>query len=213
MLFALKKSAKRIPHRINARVVLGVTLIVVASLASWGVYRLNANTATVLVANRLLVEGEQVSQTDFRSQEVASGAFSSEYFLTGDPVVGKVVTRVVHPGELIPRASIGEASETLQTTLVIDLSSAIASSLHEGDIVDVWAADSPRSSAATATTTAPHAVVRRARLAHKQESGNSLSSGDRVEIVLPRSAVPEVLQSVAQGDAMTVVASSGGLNS
>lgn len=193
---------------------MGIALIAVAALGSWGIYRVALSTSVVLVANRMLVEGEQVTSADVTMQEVASGAFHAEYVSDPALIIGKVVTRVVHPGELIPRASIGEASETLQTTLVIELSSAIASSLHEGAIVDVWAADSPKSSSASTTgPSAPHAVVRRARLAQKHDASGALSSGDQVEIVLPRASVPDVLQAVAHGDAMTVVASSGGLNS
>jgi hypothetical protein len=213
-LFARKPQTNGAARHFNGRVVLGVCLIVSAAVGSWAVYRFNATTTRVFVASRLLVEGQQITASDIRSEEVGVSALSAEYASDAGLIVGKVVTRVVHPGELIPQASVGEASETLQTTLVIELSSSVASSLREGSIVDVWAADSPHSSsAATVTPGPPHAVVRRARLAVKRESGGSMTAGEKVEVVLPRSAVPDVLQAVAQGSAMTVVASSGGLTS
>jgi len=208
-----RAASTRGPVRVNGRVVIGCALIAVCAVGSWGLYRANSPSHSVLVASRLLVEGEQLSSSDFRIEEVPAGAFTSGYVSSPDNVIGKVVTRVMHPGEVVPTASVGEVSETLQTTVVIDVSSAVASSLDEGSIVDVWAAASPRSSNPELTHEPPHAVVHRARLASKHDSTGGVSTGERVEIVLPRDAVADVLAAVARGDAMTVVASSGGLSS
>jgi hypothetical protein len=207
----------RAPRRtrpIQARLVIGLVLVVASALGCWALVRSMATTVPVVVANALLVEGQQVHAGDFHTEQVALGVPTGAYISDLADVEGKVITRVLHQGELVPRASVGEASETFETTLVLTLAGDVASSLRPGAIIDVWAAPSTRSSSpGVAGNTEPRLVVERARLAHHEAATSSMSTGSQVEIVLPRSSVPSVLQAVASDDEMTVVASSGGLSS
>jgi len=210
----VKSSVSRRVSRLNIRAILGIALIAVSALGVWALVRATTASATVVIANRLLVEGQQIQQDDVRVENAAGSSALAEYLGSEALAVGKVVTRVIHPGELVPRASIGEASETLETTLVVDVATEVATDLHDGAIVDVWAAPAKVGSApVVASAQPPRIVMYRARLAHRQVAAASAMSGARVEIVLPRTDVPEVLAAIAAGDAMTVVASSGGLNS
>jgi len=210
----VKSSVTRRVSRLNLRAVLGIALIAVSALGVWALVRATTASTTVVIANRLLVEGQQIQQGDVRVENAAGSSALAEYLASEGLAVGKVVTRVIHPGELIPRASIGEASETMETTFVIDVATEVATDLQDGAIVDVWAAPAKAGSASvTASAQPPRIVMHRARLAHRQVAAASAMSGARVEIVLPRTEVPEVLAAIAAGDEMTVVASSGGINS
>jgi hypothetical protein len=197
--------------RVNWRVAIGVALIIVSGLSVVGLIRVTAATSGRWVATRLLVEGQQVQEGDIHIEQVPSSAALGEYLPGSTPVVGKVVTRVIHPGELVPLASIGEASQTLATTVVVDLGIPIASALREGAIVDLWAAPSATQSApADAGNAAPQLLVTRARLAHRVETQpTALRSGAQVELVVSRSDVPAVIAAQARGDVLSVIASSG----
>lgn len=210
----MNSSVARRVSRLNLRAILGIALIAVSALGVWALVRATSASATVVVANRLLVEGQQIQQADIRVETAAGSSALAEYIASEGLAVGKVVTRVIHPGELVPRASVGEASETLETTLVIDVATEVATDLRDGAIVDVWAAPAKAGSASiVASAQPPRIVMHRARLAHRQVAVASAMSGARVEIVLPRTDVPEILAAIAAGDAMTVVGSTGGLNS
>jgi hypothetical protein len=176
--------------------------------------RVTTSSNSVVVATRLLVEGQQIQAGDVRTDSTGSGADLGPYASKMELVVGKVVTRVIRPGELVPAASIGEVSETLETTMVVDLMTKVATDLSDGAIVDVWAAPAKTGSSVTPRESGdPRIVLARARLAHREVAAATATSGARVEIVLPRTAVADVLAAIAAGDAMTVVASSGGLAS
>ncbi len=198
-------------NRVNWRVAIGVVLIIASGLSVVGVLRVTAATSGRWVATRLLVEGQQVQAGDMRIEEVPASTVLGEYILGSIPVVGKVVTRVIHPGELVPLASVGDASQTLATTVVVDLGLPVASALREGAVVDLWAAPSAtRSAPADASTASPALVVTRARLAHRAETqSTALRSGAQVELVVSRSDVPAVIAAQARGDVLSVIASSG----
>lgn len=211
---ALTSRSLRRRKPVRARLVLGLVLVIVSALGCWALVRSMAVTVPVVVANSLLVEGQQVHARDFHAEQVALGVPTGAYVGELAEIEGKVITRVIHPGELVPRASVGEASETLETTLVLQLASDVASSMQPGAIIDVWAAPSTRSSSLpTSAYPEPRMVVQRARLAHHEAATSSVAGGSQVEIVLPRASVPSVLQAVANGDVLTVVASSGGFSS
>ncbi|MEN9751403.1 MAG: hypothetical protein RLZZ600_450 [Actinomycetota bacterium] len=200
--------------RLNLRAILGIALITISAVGVWGLVRATSASASVLVSTRLLVEGQQIHEGDVRVESAGASSALGGYLATADLAVGKVVTRVIQPGELVPRASVGEVSETLETILVIDVATEVATDLRDGAIVDVWAAPAKAGSAAAIQSTpTPRIVMHRARLAHREVASASNMSGSRVEIVLPRTEVPGVLAALAAGDSMTVVASSGGLNS
>ena len=203
----------RASSRINLRMLVGIILIAVSAVSVWGLIRATSSSSSIVVATKLLVEGQQIRADDVRTDSTGSGVDLGQYLDSSALAVGKVVTRVIRPGEFVPKASVGEVSETLETTLVIDVATEVASDLQDGSIVDVWAAPARTSVSPAATSVAPRIVMHRARLARREVAAASSMSGSRVEVVLPRDAVGEVLAAIAQGDAMMIVASSGGLNS
>ena len=202
-------------HGINWRTIAGVALIVLSALAVVGLVRAASATSARLVATRLLVEGQQIQPGDVRTEEIPVSAVLGEYLPGTTVIEGKVVTRVIHPGELVPRASIGEVSETLATTVVLELGTPVASALKDGAIVDLWAAPSTSGSSPVAATPAgPRLIVSRARLAHRSEtSASALHSGAQVEVVIARTDVATVLAAQAAGDVLSVIASSGAATS
>ena len=198
-------------RRMDWRLAAGIGLIVVAVLGVIGIVRITTAGHPVVIARGLLVEGQLVSATDL-AVETLSGDLHENYATALDQIVGKVVTRAIRPGEFVPRASIGESSETLETSLVVDLATALPPSLHEGSVIDLWATSSQTGSSVAVTQPhEPRLVVSRARLVGRlATSPSALASQERVEIVVSRINIPDVLSCIAAGDVITVVAANGG---
>jgi len=208
----MKKIVRK--QRVNARVLAGITLIAVSVAGVFFVVRLSTRTTPTVVAAHLLVEGQQIREGDVTMKNVQIDEIAQAYIAEPGLVIGKVVMRSVAAGELVPRASLGEASEVIETSVVVDLGSPLASRVTAGSLVDLWAASDAKTSAGLVNENreAPHLVVSRARVAAVvPASGTFGGAAERVELVLDRSQVPAVLDAQSQGLVLNVVAASGGL--
>lgn len=207
----MKKAGRR--RSLNTRVIVGLLLVAVSVVSVFGLLRFTSHKSTALVATRLLVEGQQIAASDVSRRSVQIDELAGRYFDAPELAVGKVVMRSIAPGELIPRASLGDASEVIETSIVIVIDSPLASRLVPGSRVDVWATEDPSSSQdyADAAPAEPQLVVARARLAeHVQSSGGFDAGVDRVEIVVDRQYIPVVLDVQSRGYSFHVVATRGG---
>lgn len=207
----MKKAGRR--RSVNTRVVVGVLLVAVSVVSVFGLMRFTSHQSTTLVATRLLVEGQQITAADVSQRSVQIGEIAGQYFDAPELAVGKVVMRSIAPGEFIPRASVGEASEVIETSIVIEIDSPLASRLSPGSRVDVWATEDLSSSQSYEATSPaePQLVVSRARLAQHVKSSGGFDVGvDRVEIVVDRQYIPVVLDVQSRGYSFHVVATRGG---
>lgn len=207
----MKKAGRR--RSVNTRVIVGVFLVALSIVSVFGLMRFTSHKSTTLVATRLLVEGQQITATDVNQRSVQIDELSGQYLDTPQLAIGKVVMRSIAPGELIPRASLGEASEVIETSIVIEIDSPLASRLGPGSRVDVWATEDPSKAQSydAASPAEPQLVVSRARLAqHVQSSGGFDAGVDRVEIVVDRQYIPVVLDVQSRGYSFHVVATRGG---
>jgi hypothetical protein len=123
------------PSWLNARVVVGL-LLVVASTAL-GAYLVGSgrHTDRVLVARHDLAAGTVATAGDFTTQAVHLSD-PSRYVSADSPVAGQVLSRPVSSGELVPRAALGAAPAL--TTIVIPLAPDDAPDLHAGDRIELW---------------------------------------------------------------------------
>lgn len=200
--------------RISARLVLGIILILISVSGVTLLVRAASSTVGVLVAAHLLVEGQQVTSADLKERQVQIDEISAGYVRDAQFAVGKVITRSIHEGELIPRASLGDPAGVIETSLVIEVDVPLASRVVPGSRVDIWATDKPTGSASATDPEAPssHLLVSGARLAAHSANSGALGEGtERVELVVDRQQIPLVLDAQAQGLALHVLASSGGL--
>ena len=114
--------------------------------------------------------------------------------------------RSVSAGELIPASAVGSVSGLRLTSLVLEVSGALAASIEPGSIVDVWSSKEIESG----QFGAPAVIVSGATVVRLVESDTIMAGGGSiaVEVLVPRARVARVLEAVSNSDAMSIVPAS-----
>lgn len=187
----------------DLRFLLGIVLILVSVSGVWLVVAAARQTTPILVASRTLVPGHEVTAGDLRVVDVALGAASRSYLSAGDDVAGRVATRTVAAGELVPADALAEDASTGMTRVVVRSTTVVPDSVVSGTTVEVWAA--PPAQAGT-TPAPPRIVVADAVVASVAEDGGVMGAGaSRVELVIPHAAAADVLAAVAADADLSVL--------
>jgi len=201
-------------RRINSRMIVGLVLIATSILGVFLLVEGASRTSTVLIAKRLLVEGHQIGAEDVQPIQAQIDSARSSYLTDVHLVVGKIASRAIMPGELIPVASVAESADVLETTVAVNVDAPVAGDLKPGALVDLWAAQKSTGSSARmeASPEPARLLVKRVRLAKHESPATALANpGERVELVLSRDDVATVLDAQSGGLGLYVVASAGGL--
>ncbi len=196
--------APRSPSPItDVRFLVGVALVLLSVAGVWAVVASARSTSTAVVAERALVPGETLTDADVRAIDVGLGEATARYGADVEDMVGRVVTRPVGAGELIPQAAI-DTSSPGTTTVVVRSAGEVPAAVAPGRTVDLWT--TPTTDHETASP--PRILVAGATVASVEESSSSLSTNaPAIELVVPTSAVAEVLAAQTAGDALAVVPS------
>jgi hypothetical protein len=194
-------------RHIDVRLVIGL-LLVGASIA--GVYGLVAaadRTTAVYAAAKPLAAGHQLRASDLELVHVRLAEASVMYVNEGELRSGAVTVRPLVRGELLPLAAVGSARDITATTLVLTLTSPLPAASAVGATVDIWAAAQLGQNAYGP----PTIMVPRAQISRIIESSGigSSSQNVNVEVIVPRSTVALVLQAQANGDAISLVPTTG----
>ena len=117
---------------------------------------------------------------------------------------GLLVTQTILAGELVARSAVGDASGSDVTSVVVDIPGGLAGSISAGSVVDVWSARATGPSEdAPPTILVGQAVVVRI----VEPTGIiAASSGQSVEMLVPKNNVGAVLEAIMNGDALAIVA-------
>src|SRR4029078_1651576 len=108
------------PRWRDARLVIGVVLVLSSAVLGSLVVARAADRVPVYAAGRPLVPGQRLSQADLTPVRVQLGAQAAGYLSARRALGrGRVVPRDVRPGELVPAASVGsQAQVTVQPVTV-----------------------------------------------------------------------------------------------
>jgi hypothetical protein len=224
------KAARNAP---DLRLVLGVLLVVGSVAGVYGIVAAADRRVTVYAAASALTPGERIDAGDLVQRSVALDGSDRLYLAVGRiPSGGLVVTQPVSKGELLPTSSVGSSSGVRSTSLVLQLATRVSAAVVPGAAIDIWAVADPDSarpavSAAQPSNGAP--VVGSADVADSGESADAAaptvivsgatvvkvlddssgfsvaSSGSLVEVLVPRSRVARLLESIAQKASLAVV--------
>jgi len=188
----------------DARFLLGILLVVASIAGVWFVVAAARQTAPVYAATHTLTPGERVSADDLQVVQVALGGSASAYLAPSGTGLadGAVATRTVSKGELVPRAAVGDASASDVTTVVVRSSVDVPASLAAGSTVEVWAA--PLGDKGLYGE--PRILVPDATVVSVSRDDSMIGGGNAsLELVVPRTDVPDVLSAMAGKAALSVV--------
>ncbi|WP_341945743.1 SAF domain-containing protein [Microbacterium sp. LWH11-1.2] len=187
----------------DVRFLVGIALVVVSITGVWLIVSAADDAAPVLQAGRTITEGEVLTSGDFQVVEIGLGALADEYLGPQDLQPGQVASRTLERGEIVPISATADAAESRSTTIVIESSTGIPDDVESGAVVEVWQA--PRLEDGRSFD-APRILVAEASVREVFEDDTMLAdAGTRVEIVIARSDVADVLAAVTGGSSLSVV--------
>ena len=189
------------PRWLDARLVLGVLLVLFAVVAGARVFASADHYSQVYVARHALVPGERVTSSDLSVGRVRLDGQGSLYIAAGSTPVGYVVTRYVGAHEFVPVAALAaapprDADSRFVTVPVV--AGHLPSELAHGSLVDVYV--TPKA-AAGAPVPPPTLVL--SNVAVQSRAGGSRTFGGEstlaVVLAVPADRVADMVHAVESG--------------
>jgi hypothetical protein len=187
------------------RFLLGVVLVVASVAGVAGLVAASDRTALVYAARHALAAGDEVSASDLVGVRVRLGKTASAY-LSSAPQPDTVVTRTVAAGELVPVGALGSASARHGTSVVVGVDGELPAAVTVGTPVDVWSAAATAQGSDGPRFKAPRVLVADATVVRVvRDSGLGSSGGVAVEVRVPKAATAQLLDSLANGDDISIL--------
>jgi hypothetical protein len=213
----------RPPRWTDARLVVGVLLVLGSVVLGSVVVRAADQRSAVYAARGALVPGQRLTEADLVRVDVHLGSLSDRYLTASAPLpTPLVVLRAVPAGELVPVQALGAESAVGVQPLTLVVDPLVAVSLQVGSEVDVYAdlpssgtSSSPAGGAGVGATSfsGPELVLQRVPVSSLPQPSSGLggSSGtDRaVQIMVPVARVKDLIAAVDRGARMTLVPAPG----
>ena len=187
----------------DVRFLVGIVLVALSITGVWLIVSAADDAVPVLQANRTISQGEALTSDDFQVVEVGMGALAGEYLGPEDLQPGRIAARTLEKGEIVPASALTDAAHDRSTTIVIQSSTGIPEGVQAGTVVEVWQAppvDDGRSYGAPRILVADvivHDVLK--------PEGVLADGGTRLEVVIDRADVSDVLAAITGGSALSVV--------
>lgn len=192
----------------DARLLVGVLLVLLSVLAGSWLVATADNTTPVFAAATTLLPGEEVSDTDLVAVSVRLDDAAGSYLdATEGLAAGTFVTRAVRAGELIPANALGSARQAKDKTVSVPIDPATSATLTVGTVVDVWVSRRDQEESGVRYVD-PELLLQGAIVAKVPAGGSALGVGvgrAAVAIVVPASEVAPVISSVDQEARITLV--------
>ena len=198
------KRAPRPGFWFDPRLLVGLVLVLGAVGGVYAIVAGSDRTTAVYAARDALVVGDRVTAADLELSQVRlDGALPLYVTPERMPADGLVLARTVAAGELIPVSAVGASADAGVTTVVVELTDALAEAVVPGSVVDVWS--SPQTERGEFGP--PAVLVGQAGVVRVLEpTGLSVGASRRsVELRVPRDVVAAVLTAIANGAAIAVV--------
>lgn len=192
----------------DVRFLVGIALVALSITVVWLILDASDDVSPVLQATRTIVRGETLTSDDFQVVEVGLGRLTEDYLGPEDLQPDQIATRTLTEGEIVPVAALTDADRNRSTTIVIESSTGIPEETRAGTVVEIWQApplDGGRSHDAPRILVTD-VVVRDVR----EPEGVLADDGTRLEVVIDRSDVADVLAAITGGSALSVVPVGGG---
>lgn len=190
---------------LDPRLIIGVLLVVASAVGVFALVTAADRTVAVYAAREPLLPGERLDADDLVQTSIRDDGPVALYLAPGDiPPEGVVVTRTVGQGELVPHSALGDVSGLRLTSVVVTMDGQLGAAVGPGSLVDVWAAPAEEGE----RIPAPDVIVQGAIVVRLLAS-ESIVAGRQttaVEVLVPRDSTARLLEVIANGDALSVVA-------
>jgi hypothetical protein len=191
----------RPPRWLDLRLVLGVLLVLGSVLLGARVVTAADATVPVWSAGGDLAAGTVLSADDLVPVSVRLDGLAGSYLATSTGPEGRVLSRAVRAGELLPRSALAEATGLVQLALPVQ-AGYVPPGLARGQLVDVYAVADPAVGAAGPTGGEVDLVVPAAPVQAVTGRGDGVLSTSTTTL--------QVVVAVAAEDAAGVLGSIGG---
>ena len=190
--------------RLDPRLIIGIVLIAGSTTGVWALVSGFDDSIEVYVARDTITAGSAVEADDLAVESVRLGSSTERYLLADDEVSGGLVaTRTVQAGEFVPKSAVDGADRTGLSVVVVPSRGQLPSGLSAGDRIDVWSAKAVE----RGSFEPPTVLISDAEIAGLVESeGMVQSEGVSVELLVPREKIAALLEALAAGDAIDLVA-------
>jgi len=190
------------------RLAIGLALVVASVAGVLAIVAAADDADTVYAADGTLTAGDLVTADELVERRVRLGELADGYLAPGAVSdEGVVITRTVVKGELVPLSAVGSADDVTSVSIVVSIAGQLPRAVGEGSVVDLWAAGAgDRGEHETPALAAPAVTVVRVS---EQEGVVAGAASVTVELLVPRGLTARILESKADGDVLSIVASSG----
>jgi hypothetical protein len=194
------------PGWLDARLVLGVLLVLVSVVVGARVLASADRSQTVWAAARDLAPGTELTEDDLRRARVRLFGDDTQRYLSGrgGAPTGYVLRRGVGAGELLPFAALTQPGEDVayRHVTVPVARGHLPPGLAAGAQVDVYVSPERKAGASAATEAAPRLVVRNVTVLLRPKAGGFTGGGSNDEAVVLRvrpTEVPLLLAAMSAG--------------
>ncbi len=207
----------RAPSWRDSRLLVGVLLVLVSTVAGAVVVARADDRLPVYAASRSVVPGQPLTAADVTVIRARIGDGAGAYLPADQPLPADAYAlREVRRGELIPAASVGGPADVgvQQLSLLVDSTSAAA--LGSGSVVDIYVNRPEEGSdgVGVARLRGPERVlegVSVVRVAGEDAVLGSAADTRAVQVMVPREAVRDLVADVDVGARITLVPVPGGV--
>ncbi|HEY6794409.1 MAG TPA: SAF domain-containing protein [Kineosporiaceae bacterium] len=210
---AVPATRLRRPSWRDARLLVGVLIVLLSVVLGARVVALADRTVPVYAATAALPSGHVLARTDLQVVRVRLGSGTAPYLSAlRSPPLGLVLARPVGAGELVPLAALGAASSITRRPVGIPLPEPRPVGLQPGAPVDVWSS-AKDSAGGTTGYRSPVRLVAGAEVyaVSRAESGLVAGAGESVQVLLEEAELRSVLDALANGAKLVVVPAPGGV--
>ncbi len=187
----------------DPRLLIGITLVVVAMVGTASVVAGADHTEPFYAARDTLTPGTAITLDDLLIVKVRVG---DGYVSNADDVVGKVATRVVGAGELVPATALAEPDAFVTRSVAVVTTLPLGQEVQRGSQVDVWVTtdelDGP------ASRQVAHDVV--VEDVSRDTGAFATGGSETVYVLVPEGSVGTFLADIAGGGDVAVVSVAGG---
>ena len=188
----------------DPRLLIGLVLIAVAVTAVSGIVRSSDTTTPYYAARSTLVPGTVLNRDDVVVVHVRIP--SGTYVAPDDAPWGRVVTRTVGDGEMVPREALADPDDFDGRPVAVATSLPLADGIERGSLVDVYLTRTDAE--------APHTELVASALvvASVERDSGSFSAGSTqtVYVVVPHGDIEGFLDALAAEGDISVVGLAGG---